>query len=128
MSANVTPRVSRRQSISPLELSPEKKIATRKHDISGVQKPLETSQQPSGLLTWSSSDATPMPEEGILRGFDLNMSYGPCCSLSREERWLRAKSLGLNPPDMILDIIKCTKNNVSVLDYHMAQIASSQLL
>jgi hypothetical protein len=74
-------------------------------------------------MDWESSDANPMPDEGILRDFDLNTKYGPCCSLTREERWARAAYLGLNPPTEILQIIRNTNHNTSVIDVHMKQVS-----
>lgn len=41
----------------------------------------------------------------ILRAFDLDPSYGPNLGMSRLERWQRAKNLGEDPPDEVLDIL-----------------------
>ncbi|ORZ11482.1 DNA polymerase delta, subunit 4-domain-containing protein [Absidia repens] len=40
-----------------------------------------------------------------LRAFDLDYSYGPCVGLTRLERWERAASLGLDPPEEIKTIL-----------------------
>nr|GMD59276.1 DNA polymerase delta subunit 4 [Ipomoea batatas] len=45
-------------------------------------------------------------KEVMLRQFDMNMAYGPCLGMSRLERWERAKSLGLNPPNDLLCILE----------------------
>ncbi len=41
-----------------------------------------------------------------LRQFDLDRTYGPCCGLSRSERYNRAVILGMNPPAEIPDLIR----------------------
>ncbi|KAG1812882.1 DNA polymerase delta, subunit 4-domain-containing protein [Suillus subaureus] len=41
----------------------------------------------------------------ILRLFDMSYEYGPCVGMSRLERWERAASLGLNPPDEVQHIL-----------------------
>ena len=51
--------------------------------------------------TWT--DAS--DNELLLRRFDLDYAYGPCGGLSRRERWQRAKQLGLDPPQSVLDIL-----------------------
>lgn len=89
--------------------------------IPGYSKPRSGEK----LVTWESGDASPMPDEGILRDFDLDPRYGPCCTISRKDRWLRASGLGLNPPPNILDFIDITNQNESVLDCHLRQISTS---
>jgi DNA polymerase delta subunit 4 len=64
-----------------------------------------------------------MPEEGILRDFDLNTKFGPCCTVTRQARWQRAQALGLDPPEQILALIEKTNNNLSVLDIHLKQVS-----
>ncbi|KAG2103081.1 DNA polymerase delta, subunit 4-domain-containing protein [Suillus discolor] len=41
----------------------------------------------------------------ILRVFDMSYEYGPCVGMSRLERWERAASFGLNPPDEVRHIL-----------------------
>ncbi|KAG1795071.1 DNA polymerase delta, subunit 4-domain-containing protein [Suillus plorans] len=41
----------------------------------------------------------------ILRVFDMSYEYGPCVGMSRLERWERASSFGLNPPDEVRHIL-----------------------
>ncbi|ORX56880.1 hypothetical protein DM01DRAFT_1334440 [Hesseltinella vesiculosa] len=43
-----------------------------------------------------------------LRAFDLNYSYGPCVGLTRLERWERAATLGLDPPQEIKALLTTT--------------------
>ena len=43
--------------------------------------------------------------ERELRNFDISTRFGPCISLSRKERFERAKRLGLNPPERISQIL-----------------------
>lgn len=40
-------------------------------------------------------------ETQLLRAFDLNLNYGPCCGPTRLERWERAARLGLQPPSQV---------------------------
>ncbi|ONK55730.1 uncharacterized protein A4U43_C10F410 [Asparagus officinalis] len=44
-------------------------------------------------------------EEMKLRRFDMDIRYGPCIGLTRLERLERAKSMGLNPPQEIEQIL-----------------------
>ncbi|KAF9309735.1 hypothetical protein BG003_009426 [Podila horticola] len=44
-------------------------------------------------------------QEKILRQFDLSSKYGPCTDMTRMERWERAFTLGLNPPQHIKDTL-----------------------
>ncbi|XXQ32962.1 DNA polymerase delta subunit 4 [Plasmodiophora brassicae] len=55
----------------------------------------------------SASDA-----EIALRQFDMDPKYGPCIGLTRQQRWQRAKDFGLDPPQLILDILKSPDHNV----------------
>ncbi|KAF9948180.1 hypothetical protein BGZ72_009866 [Mortierella alpina] len=43
--------------------------------------------------------------EKILRQFDLASKFGPCTDVTRLDRWERAFSLGLDPPQHVKDII-----------------------
>ncbi|GAX72684.1 hypothetical protein CEUSTIGMA_g140.t1 [Chlamydomonas eustigma] len=43
--------------------------------------------------------------EKCLRSFDLTSKFGPCCGVTRLERWKRAHSLGLHPPNEVLEIL-----------------------
>jgi len=49
--------------------------------------------------------------EARLKTFDMNADFGPCMGLTRLERWERAKKHGLNPPQDILQLIKCGHGN-----------------
>jgi hypothetical protein len=44
--------------------------------------------------------------ETELRAFDICTRYGPCMSLTRTQRFDRAKRLGLNPPERIRQILE----------------------
>ncbi|KAG0323030.1 hypothetical protein BG000_002730 [Podila horticola] len=44
-------------------------------------------------------------QEKLLRQFDLSSKYGPCTDMTRMERWERAFTLGLNPPQHIKDTL-----------------------
>lgn len=41
----------------------------------------------------------------LLRDFDLNYAYGPCVGIKRIDRWERAESLGLNPPEVVKKVL-----------------------
>jgi hypothetical protein len=45
-------------------------------------------------------------EQQLLHQFDLNPSLGPCMSISRSQRWLRAHRLGKQPPREVMDVIE----------------------
>jgi hypothetical protein len=121
MDTNVTPRASRRKDGNFLVVTPEKRY-DRAEQPSEYNKSFSVDPTPN-IMNWESSDAHPIPDEGILRDFDLNTKYGPCCSLTREERWTRAFALRLNPPVDILRLIRNTSHNTSVIDVHMKQVS-----
>lgn len=121
MDANVTPRSSRRKTNNLLLQTPEKDIDIRRYTSDNLKSGGIRLRE--NIMSWDSSDASPMPDEGILRDFDLDTRYGPCCSLSRSDRWQRAHVLGLGPPQDILQRIENPKQNTSVLDVHMKQVS-----
>ncbi|KAG9070273.1 hypothetical protein KI688_009610 [Linnemannia hyalina] len=43
--------------------------------------------------------------EKMLRQFDLTSKYGPCTDMTRLERWERAFTLGLHPPQHVKDTL-----------------------
>nr|GEU86259.1 probable folate-biopterin transporter 7 [Tanacetum cinerariifolium] len=51
--------------------------------------------------------------EEVLRQFDMNMAYGPCVGMKRMDRWQRASSLGLNPPEHIHRLLTSAANEFS---------------
>ena len=44
--------------------------------------------------------------EEVLRGFDLDIKFGPCTGMTRMERWNRAEKLGLCPPTSIRSLLE----------------------
>ena len=44
--------------------------------------------------------------EEVLRGFDLDIRFGPCTGMTRMERWNRAEKLGLGPPSSIRNLLE----------------------
>lgn len=54
--------------------------------------------------------------EAVLRQFDLELKFGPCTGMTRYERWMRAKSLGLDPPQDILDLLRAVHADVTCGD------------
>ncbi|XP_076954889.1 uncharacterized protein LOC143629526 [Bidens hawaiensis] len=57
--------------------------------------------QPPALVAHGSLDLQENRDanEEVLRQFDMNMAYGPCVGMKRIDRWNRASTLGLSPPD-----------------------------
>ncbi|KAM4594520.1 DNA polymerase delta subunit 4 [Fundulus diaphanus] len=49
--------------------------------------------------------ATAEEEMRKLKQFDLDWRFGPCTGISRLQRWERAKSHGLNPPEEIRELL-----------------------
>jgi hypothetical protein len=60
---------------------------------------VERELQPGILCTAECADTE-------LRAFDICTRYGPCMSLTRTQRFDRAKRLGLNPPERIRHILE----------------------
>ncbi|KAG2144344.1 DNA polymerase delta, subunit 4-domain-containing protein [Suillus clintonianus] len=52
----------------------------------------------------------------ILRVFDMSYEYGPCVGMTRLERWERAASFGLNPPEEVRQILS-TREGVEMDEY-----------
>ncbi|XP_072420683.1 DNA polymerase delta subunit 4 [Chiloscyllium punctatum] len=48
----------------------------------------------------------------ILKAFDLHWEYGPCCGITRIERWERANRMGLRPPQNIRELLHHHKTDV----------------
>ncbi|XP_071722346.1 uncharacterized protein [Rutidosis leptorrhynchoides] len=67
--------------------------------------------QPPALISHGSPDLKDdyNGSEDQLRQFDMNMAYGPCLGMTRNERWERANRLGLNPPKEIESLLKTGK-------------------
>ncbi|KAL5731916.1 hypothetical protein ACHQM5_004597 [Ranunculus cassubicifolius] len=63
--------------------------------------------QPPALISHGSPDLKDDygVEEEMLREFDMDMKYGPCCGMSRLDRFKRAEKLGLNPPKDVEGIL-----------------------
>ncbi|KAJ3114901.1 hypothetical protein HK098_007131 [Nowakowskiella sp. JEL0407] len=51
----------------------------------------------------------------ILKQFDLDSSFGPCVGISRRERWDRAQSLGLCPPEIVKETLTKYNNDKDIL-------------
>ncbi|PWA38151.1 polymerase delta 4 [Artemisia annua] len=71
--------------------------------------------QPPALIAHGSLDLKENRDanEEVLRQFDMNMVYGPCVGMKRMDRWNRASSLGLNPPENIHHLLTSAANEVS---------------
>eukprot|EP00892_Ulva_mutabilis_P001519 jgi/Ulvmu1/11368/UM075_0030.1 len=44
-------------------------------------------------------------EQHILEQFDFDTKFGPCCGMTRIERWDRAQRFDLNPPPQVQQIL-----------------------
>ncbi|KAJ9545920.1 hypothetical protein OSB04_025627 [Centaurea solstitialis] len=74
--------------------------------------------QPPALVAHGSLDLQEGHDatEEVLRQFDMNMAYGPCCGMKRIDRWERAASLGLNPPKDVHRLLTSATNEFSLWD------------
>ncbi|CAA7403907.1 unnamed protein product [Spirodela intermedia] len=65
---------------------------------------------PSALVSHDSFDLGEWlehsAEEEALRQFDMDMRFGPCLGITRQERWERAARLGLNPPVELAGLLR----------------------
>ncbi|KAK1431327.1 hypothetical protein QVD17_07784 [Tagetes erecta] len=70
--------------------------------------------QPPALVSHGSLDLQENRDanEEVLRQFDMNMVYGPCVGMKRIDRWNRASSLGLSPPDDVYRLLTSAKTEV----------------
>ncbi|CDJ30340.1 DNA polymerase delta subunit 4, putative [Eimeria mitis] len=69
-------------------------------------------------LKWYSAEAD--ETEQLLRRFDMEAMYGPSVGVSREERWIRAAEMGLNPPAAVMEALqRHRKSSLSVFDQRM---------
>lgn len=57
-------------------------------------------------LSDEESAAAEDADERALKTFDLTSKYGPCCGMTRLERYDRAAGLGLDPPKKVLEVIQ----------------------
>ena len=62
------------------------------------------------LCVWSGSVPRKNCAGKVLRRFDLASKYGPCVGITRMERWIRARDLGLDPPASVCDILARSGN------------------
>ncbi|KAM0041676.1 putative DNA polymerase delta, subunit 4 [Helianthus debilis subsp. tardiflorus] len=70
--------------------------------------------QPPALVAHGSLDLQENRDanEEVLRQFDMNMMYGPCVGMKRIDRWNRASSLGLSPPDDVYRLLTSAAGEV----------------
>ena len=118
---NVTPKRGARRPSSPSRITPDKAERVH-HVVARDAKPIYIAQR--NILGWE-SEGLESADEGILRDFDMDMRYGPCCTISRIARWERAEAFGMQPPRLVKDAIDKTKNMESVLDMHLRQVSTS---
>ncbi|KAK1228950.1 hypothetical protein PQX77_007990 [Marasmius sp. AFHP31] len=70
-------------------------------------------------------------EDAILTEFDHMIQFGPCLGITRVYRWERARGLGLNPPQRVLDILlnekgeERAKHRWSGLEYLFGHLSTS---
>ncbi|KAK1221473.1 hypothetical protein PQX77_015707 [Marasmius sp. AFHP31] len=76
--------------------------------------------------------ARPTTEDAILTEFDHMIQFGPCLGITRLYRWDRARGLGLNPPERVLDILlddkgeERAKHRWSGLEYLFGHLSTSK--
>ncbi|XP_048381261.1 rho-related GTP-binding protein RhoA-C-like isoform X2 [Stegostoma tigrinum] len=58
-----------------------------------------------GLTDTAATLRTSRDHLEMLKAFDLHWEYGPCCGITRMERWERANRMGLRPPQYIKEIL-----------------------
>eukprot|EP00899_Mesostigma_viride_P004722 jgi/Mesvir1/14250/Mv09686-RA.1 len=68
----------------------------------GVRRLHATSASKGAARKQEEEDAA----DRVLREFDLNDAFGPCLGITRSERWERAKALGLDPPQHVLELVR----------------------
>ncbi|GJZ86986.1 DNA polymerase delta subunit 4 [Tanacetum coccineum] len=85
----------------------------QKKKNAGITKPSLSKSKKSASIAHASADQDRDANEEVLRQFDMNMAYGPCVGMKRMDRWQRASSLGLNPPEHIHRLLTSAANEVS---------------
>nr|PIL98098.1 DNA polymerase delta subunit 4 [Toxoplasma gondii COUG] len=65
--------------------------------------------------------------EPMLQRFDMAVQYGPCCGLSRSERWYRADELGMEPPLEVKQAIQFTRGDASIFDQRLSRFGVTNL-
>lgn len=75
-------------------------------------------------LRWASVEAD--EDEQLLRKFDLEALYGPSVGLSRSERWRRAASMGLKPPEEVMSVLeRNSQQNSCIFDQRLYHAEAS---
>jgi DNA polymerase delta subunit 4 len=84
-----------------LKVLKDSKAASKKPSSKGAKQKevqqVEASQEPT--------DSHITDTEKTLRLFDLTGKFGPCSGMTRMERWERAASFRLEPPQEVKDIL-----------------------
>ncbi|XP_019438907.1 PREDICTED: DNA polymerase delta subunit 4-like [Lupinus angustifolius] len=83
------------------------------------QRKKGVNNKPSKSRKKSKVPTTPLqakydPKEEILMKFDMDMTYGPCVGMTRQERWKRAQNMGLNPPKEIESFLKSDIKDIKI--------------
>ncbi|GKE21198.1 DNA polymerase delta subunit 4 [Tanacetum coccineum] len=93
----------------------KKNAGITKPSVSKTKKSASFGYQPSASIAHASAHLKEDRDanEEVLRQFDMNMAYGPCVGMKRMDRWNRASSLGLNPPEHIHHLLTSAANEVS---------------
>ncbi|XP_076907892.1 uncharacterized protein LOC143564528 [Bidens hawaiensis] len=99
----------------------------QKKKNAGISKPSSSKSKPKPKASFGASAAQPPAlvahgsldlqenrdaNEEVLRQFDMNMAYGPCVGMKRIDRWNRASSLGLSPPDDVYRLLTSAAKEV----------------
>ncbi|XP_053548338.1 DNA polymerase delta subunit 4 isoform X2 [Bombina bombina] len=84
-------------------------VKQKKED--SIRKNKETNKKTEGRTARRIEDKhEDVPKSGerpldTLIQFDLDWHFGPCTGITRLERWQRAQSLGLSPPQIVSDLL-----------------------
>jgi DNA polymerase delta subunit 4 len=100
--------------LKPEDGAPVKHQSFNVADSATSIQPLQSSQIKPQLRPQKLTEHEVM----LLHQFDLNPSLGPCMSISRSQRWLRAHRLGKQPPRQVMDVIERVgaEADVSILE------------
>jgi len=80
-------------------------VSHSQRKVGGKSIKEETILEATAKVEDSLPSSTAREDETTLRQFDLESRFGPVSGISRLQRWERAASLGLEPPENVRRII-----------------------
>eukprot|EP00923_Selenidium_pygospionis_P050162 GHVN01086632.1.p1 GENE.GHVN01086632.1~~GHVN01086632.1.p1 ORF type:complete len:311 (-),score=54.66 GHVN01086632.1:216-1148(-) len=103
----------------PYALRPAHRQPLREGEQKGIE--VQGLSSPS-LASWECTE-----NEQVLRQFDMEGKYGPCAGVPRLRRWELSKTLGLNPPPLVYQILTASpraqkEKHTSVLDQRLVEV------